>query len=94
MSKVWAIADLHLAFGVPNKGMEVFGEQWRDHPQKIESAWRERVMPDDLVLIAGDISWALRMHEAIPDLEWIGNLPEQRLSSEETMIFGGVRLKR
>jgi len=75
MKKIWAIADLHLSFGVPNKGMEVFGEQWRDHPQKIEKAWRESVAADDLVLIAGDVSWALRMEEALPDLEWIEKLP-------------------
>lgn len=75
MSKIWALADLHLSFGVPNKGMEVFGEQWRDHPQKIEAAWRACVAPEDLVLIAGDISWALRTPDAIPDLEWIEKLP-------------------
>lgn len=75
MKKIWALADLHLSFGVPNKGMDVFGEQWKNHPEKIEQAWRACVSPDDLVLIAGDVSWALRMPEAIPDLEWIDRLP-------------------
>ena len=75
MAKIWALADLHLSFGVPNKGMDVFGEQWKNHPDKIEAAWRAKIAPEDLVLIAGDISWALRMPEAIPDLEWIDKLP-------------------
>ncbi len=72
---VWAIADLHLSFGVPNKGMEVFGEQWTDHHEQIAKNWRAVVSPEDLVLLAGDISWGMRPEEARADLEWIGSLP-------------------
>lgn len=75
MSNIWAIADLHLSFGVPNKGMEVFGDQWLNHPAKIEAAWREKITDEDLVLLAGDISWALRIPEVMPDLEFIERLP-------------------
>ncbi len=72
--RIWAIADLHLSLAMP-KPMDVFGERWRDHPQRIAEAWRERVADDDLVLIAGDISWALKLPEALIDLQWIMNLP-------------------
>lgn len=72
---VWALADLHLSFGVPNKKMDVFGEVWVNHPQKIETNWRAVVAEDDLVLIAGDISWAKYLEESTPDLEWIASLP-------------------
>ncbi|MEC7840160.1 MAG: metallophosphoesterase [Chlamydiota bacterium] len=72
---VWAIADLHLSFGVPNKEMHVFGENWRDHPAKIRKHWEELISDDDLVLIAGDISWAKHLEEALPDLEYIHSLP-------------------
>lgn len=72
---VWAIADLHLAFGDPGKSMEVFGPQWQNYAQKIESNWRDRVREGDLVLIAGDISWAMRPEQAVKDLEWIDRLP-------------------
>lgn len=72
---VWAIADLHLSFGVPNKEMSVFGSQWENHTAKIEEAWRAHISPDDLVLIPGDISWAKHTEEAVPDLSWIGSLP-------------------
>ena len=61
--KIWAIADLHLSFGVPNKKMDVFGERWRDHSGRIETQWREVVAEEDLVLIAGDISWALHLED-------------------------------
>ena len=72
---VWAIADLHLAFGVPSKTMEVFGPQWINYAGKIESGWRAAVQPEDLVLIAGDISWAMHAADARVDLEWIDHLP-------------------
>lgn len=72
---VWAIADLHLSFGVPNKEMDVFGSHWIGYTDKIEAAWRASIADDDLVLIAGDISWAKLPEEARPDLEWIGRMP-------------------
>ncbi len=72
---IWAIADLHLSFGVPGKEMDVFGERWVNHTQRVEQHWRAKVKPDDLVLLAGDISWAKKIEDAAPDLEWIHNLP-------------------
>jgi uncharacterized protein len=76
---IWAIADLHLSFGVPNKAMSVFGPQWNGYTEKIERSWRELVAPTDLVLIPGDISWAMSVEEARPDLAWIGQLPGTKL---------------
>lgn len=72
---IWAIADLHLSFGVPSKHMHIFGPQWEHYTEKIEQAWREAVSDNDLVLIPGDISWAMHTEEARLDLEWIGQLP-------------------
>lgn len=76
---IWAIADLHLSFGVPNKQMDIFGPQWKDHAKKIEDHWRSLVQDEDLVLIPGDISWAMQIEEVRPDLEWIGSLPGTKL---------------
>lgn len=72
---IWAIADLHLAFSVPSKTMELFGPAWKDWTQKIEANWRRLIKPEDLVLIPGDISWAMRPEEALIDLTWIDALP-------------------
>lgn len=72
---VWAIADLHLSFGVPDKQMDVFGPEWADHPKNVQEHWHACISPDDLVLIPGDISWAMHPEEARPDLEWIDKLP-------------------
>jgi predicted phosphohydrolase len=72
---IWAIADLHLSFGVPDKTMDIFGEKWVRHAEKIQANWLRLISSDDLVLIPGDISWAMRTEEARPDLEWIDKLP-------------------
>lgn len=73
--KIWALADLHLSFSVPAKSMAIFGDHWIDYHDKIEKHWRAAVGKEDLVLIAGDITWAMRMEEAIIDLAWIDALP-------------------
>jgi uncharacterized protein len=61
--------------------MDIFGDRWRDHPQRVAAAWRDRVRDDDLVLVAGDISWALKLSHAVPDLEWIAALPGRKVLS-------------
>lgn len=74
---IFAIADLHLAIGTPEKTMEDFG--WFNYIQKMEESWRSLVKPQDLVLIAGDISWSKAENEALKDLLWIDQLPGTKL---------------
>lgn len=76
---VWAIADLHLSFGAPEKSMNIFGPNWLDHHKRIESNWLASIAPDDLILIPGDISWAMTPDQAKIDLEWIDKLPGTKL---------------
>lgn len=78
---IWAISDLHLSAARP-KPMDIFGDRWRDHPQRIAAAWRARVHADDVVLIAGDVSWAMKLEDALPDLEWIAALPGRKVLSK------------
>jgi predicted phosphohydrolase len=73
--RIWAIGDLHLSFGVSGKSMDVFGPGWENHAEKIATSWNAMIGPDDLVLIPGDISWAMRLEEARADLDWIHRLP-------------------
>lgn len=75
---VFALADLHLSSG-GEKPMDVFGLKWADHPQKIATRWRETVGPEDLVIIPGDISWAMCLEEAEPDLAFVAALPGTKL---------------
>lgn len=78
MSNVYAIADLHLDGG-QDKPMSVFSDKWDNHKVKIENSWRECVSEDDLVLIPGDISWAMYLEDALNDLRWIDSLPGQKV---------------
>lgn len=77
--KIWALSDPHLAFGVPSKTMEAFGSAWKGYAEKIATNWNRFVSPHDLVLIPGDISWAMRLDEALVDLKWIDALPGEKI---------------
>ena len=68
--KVFAISDPHLSFDT-NKPMDIFGERWTGHWEEICADWKARVADTDVVLIAGDISWAMKPEEARRDLEAI-----------------------
>lgn len=72
--RVFAIADLHLATVTP-KPMTVFGPQWAGHPEAIYEHWRALVRPQDLVLLPGDLSWAMRLPDALTDLSAVAALP-------------------
>ncbi len=74
MRRIWALADTHLSFAKP-KPMDIFGEHWHDHPAKIERACRAVIAPDDLLLLPGDLSWAMKRADAEPDLAWLAALP-------------------
>ena len=76
--QIYAIADLHLSL-TSEKPMDVFGEAWRGHAEKLKRNWRERVQADDLVLVPGDISWAMQLSAALPDLSFIGDLPGKKI---------------
>ena len=71
---IWTISDLHLS-GVNPKPMDIFGSRWRNHPERIAAAWRRAIKPTDSVCIAGDISWAMHIDDALVDLGWIDALP-------------------
>jgi hypothetical protein len=72
--RVLAIADPHLSRRDP-KPMDVFGPGWEGHPQAFFAGWRRGVRDDDLVLVPGDLSWAMRLEDALSDLQDIAALP-------------------
>ncbi|MDF2949449.1 MAG: putative phosphoesterase or phosphohydrolase [Sedimentibacter sp.] len=76
--KIFAIADLHFD-SKKEKPMNIFGDNWINHEEKIAENWREQVNEDDLVLIPGDISWATKLDEAIDDLQRIDELPGTKI---------------
>lgn len=78
--KIYAIADLHLSFDERiDKPMDVFGPGWDNHAERVKNAWFELVEEDDIVIVPGDISWGLKLEEAMADLEWISTLPGKKV---------------
>ena len=74
MRRIWALADTHLSFAKP-KPMDIFGEHWRDHPARIVKACQAVMEPGDLLLMPGDLSWAMKRADAEVDLQWLAALP-------------------
>ena len=75
---LFAIGDLHLPGG-EEKPMDIFGDHWENHFEHIAADWRARVKDGDVVLIPGDISWAMQLERAVPDLQKIGALPGRKV---------------
>ncbi|ETF38788.1 metallophosphoesterase [Chlamydia pecorum] len=73
--RIYSLADLHLSLGVPEKTMEVFGGPWLDYHAKIQRNWVATVSPQDVVLLPGDISWAMDLAQAEKDFAFLGKLP-------------------
>ncbi|MFY9609019.1 MAG: metallophosphoesterase [Blastocatellia bacterium] len=71
--RVFAIGDMHLESGT-GKTMDRFGEHWRNHDRKIFESWERIGRDDDILIVAGDTSWAMRMEDALPDLQRIGQM--------------------
>ncbi|SHI95029.1 hypothetical protein SAMN02745751_01422 [Dethiosulfatibacter aminovorans DSM 17477] len=76
--KIFGISDLHLD-SKKEKPMDVFGENWIDHDKKIFDSWKESVSEDDIVLLPGDISWAISLKDAHEDLSHIEELPGTKI---------------
>lgn len=75
---IYVIGDLHLSHS-GDKPMDIFGDQWRGHAQQIRRNWLDLVQQDDLVLLPGDISWAMTLADAENDLNFLGQLPGQKV---------------
>jgi len=92
--KIFAIADLHLALGTPEKAMDPFGPVWKNHPKPLEVWWKANIGPDDLILIPGDISWAKKLDEAFTDLAWLDSMPGQKVLLQGNHDYWWSSLKK
>ena len=77
---IFVIGDLHLSLSeLVGKPMDIFGPEWVNHSERLKEEWETTVNPEDTVLVAGDISWALKLSEAMIDLEFINSLPGKKI---------------
>jgi len=75
---LYAISDLHLSFG-NDKPMDVFGPKWYKHHDNIKENWEANIREEDTVLIAGDISWSMKLEGSMQDLEYLNSLPGRKI---------------
>ena len=74
---IYAIADLHLSDG--DKPMDVFGPHWSGHFSRIQTDWMDRVKPTDVVLLPGDLSWAMQLEDARSHIRAVSKLPGRKI---------------
>ena len=75
---IYTIADLHLSF-LENKPMDIFGDNWENHAEKIKENWIKQVKEEDFVILPGDFSWAMYLQDAKLDFEYLNYLPGTKI---------------
>ncbi len=74
---LFVIGDLHLSLG-EDKPMDIFSG-WQDYVQRLEKNWKKIVTDNDTVVIAGDISWAMKLEQTYMDFKFIEDLPGKKI---------------
>ena len=75
---IYTIGDLHLSFS-QNKPMNIFGDNWNGHADKIRKNWIEKVNQEDIVVLPGDFSWAMYLKDTYKDFEYLEKLPGNKI---------------
>ena len=75
---IYTIGDLHLSFH-ENKPMDIFGENWKGHEEKIKQDWINKVKEKDLVILPGDFSWSTYLKDTYDDFNYLNSLPGKKL---------------
>ena len=89
---IYVIGDLHLSFSV-DKPMDIFGNNWENHAEKIRENWIQKVKPEDTVILPGDFSWATYLEETYKDFEFLNNLPGKKILSKGNHDYWWTTLK-
>lgn len=77
---IYAVADLHLSLSPEvNKPMDIYGPRWYEHVRRLKENWCSTINEEDTVIVPGDISWGLKLEDAMYDLEWLAALPGHKV---------------
>lgn len=74
---LYTIGDLHLSLST-NKPMDIFGEIWRGHTEKLRETFSQ-LSDDDTIVLCGDSSWGISLEESLEDFLFIESLPGQKI---------------
>ncbi|WP_313121023.1 metallophosphoesterase [Proteiniclasticum ruminis] len=75
---LYAISDLHLSLS-GDKPMDVFSEEWKNHDVRIRENWLKKVKEEDTVLLAGDLSWSMKLQGGKEELDFVAGLPGRKI---------------
>lgn len=68
--------------------------RWENHWAKLSAEWCALVKEEDTVVIPGDISWGSSFDEALPDLEFINNLPGRKIIGKGNHDYWWATMKK
>ena len=74
---LFVLGDPHLSLGA-SKPMDIF-PGWNDYVDRLEKNWRKLITPQDTIVLAGDISWAMRLTDTRKDFAFLQQLPGQKI---------------
>lgn len=75
---LFVIGDLHLALN-EDKPMNIFGDNWLNHDEKIKKDWESKVTEKDTVILVGDFSWSMHLKDTTKDFEFLNSLPGKKI---------------
>ncbi|MGL5972614.1 MAG: metallophosphoesterase [Oscillospiraceae bacterium] len=75
---VFTIGDIHLAMGDDSKKMDIFSG-WENYSQRLKENWIKLVNDNDIVVLAGDISWGMKLQDTVKDFEFLNCLPGKKV---------------
>lgn len=90
---IYTIADLHLSFKNP-KPMNIFGDNWENHEEKIKNDWIEKVNDEDLIILPGDFSWAMNLEDTYLDFKYLNELPGKKILLKGNHDYWWTTLKK
>ena len=90
---IYVIGDLHLSFST-DKPMDIFGDNWEDHTEKIKENWLKKVTENDTVILPGDFSWATYLEESKADFEFLERLPGTKIILKGNHDYWWTTLKK
>lgn len=74
---LYAIGDLHLSFSA-DKPMDIFGGAWIGYVDKLREGFSS-LSDADTTVLCGDLSWALSLEQALPDFQFIHEIPGRKI---------------
>lgn len=76
---LYALGDLHLAFGRSDRPRALMEKPWPGHEEKIRKNWLAAVTERDTVVLTGDFSFGRTEEECRPDFEFLLALPGRKI---------------